>query len=337
MLGKDQMGPRAWEHTGVLQRRTAVPPRPLTRVGDACQVQSGRCLRPPAPCRVWGRLRAPPHAEWEASVSPAPRVLLLPHACAKVMFIFFYFFLLCCKFALNEYIRGIILKRVIASQPKPPSSLPVGPPGPGYQTDRISHPGGPSSHWRWAAGPVGVPRAPAYQERSPGLLLAGQRALPRSSEVAPSTRLPACGPAPSGELVLACPVPQRPLVCPPPPAPDLAQDWWRPQGVHRQFAAGCAEPVGRSMGKGEAPGVHAWPSRWLLWPGQAHGDSPPRPPTPVHQPPPPGGAAHAVGSGVRAPGAGGSRRAWRHTARDRPVTSLSAGAAGCGRDSWAQS
>lgn len=173
-------------------------------------------------------------------MSPAPRVLLLPHACAKVMFIFFYFFLLCCKFALNEYIRGIILKRVIASQPKPPSSLPVGPPGPGYQTDRISHPGGPSSHWRWAAGPVGVPRAPAYQERSPGLLLAGQRALPRSLEVAPSTRLPACGPAPSGELVLACPVPQRPLVCPPPHQPLT---WPRTGGGLRVFTGSLQQAV----------------------------------------------------------------------------------------------
>ena len=43
-LGRDQMGPRAWEHTGILQRRTAAPLRPLTRVGDACQMQSGRRL-----------------------------------------------------------------------------------------------------------------------------------------------------------------------------------------------------------------------------------------------------------------------------------------------------
>lgn len=249
---------------------------------------------------------------------PAPRVLFSPRGCAKMMFIFFCFFTLCCKFAVNEYVTGIILEHVTASQPKPSSSLPVGSPGPGYQPDHISHPGGLGSHWGWAAGLVGVPRTPAYRERSPSLPLAGQGALPRFSEVAPSTRRPACGPAASGALVLSH------ALCPggtPSPAPDLAQDWWRPEGIHRQFALGCAQPVGRSMGEGKAPGTHAWPSRWLLWPGQACTGSPPPPLTPVHQRSPAGGAARTVGHGVCAPRAGGSRRAWRHTAWDRPGTS----------------
>ena len=220
-----------------------------------CPAAAARCAPRPL---TRGETRAKRRACGKASAAPAPRVLLLPRGCAKMTFIFFCFFTLCCKFALNEYVTGIILEHITASQPKPSSSLPVGPPGPGYQPDRISRPGGPGSHWGWAAGPVGVPRTPASRERSPSLLLAGQGALPRFSEVDLSTRLLACGPAASGALVLSH------ALCPgstPSPAPDLAQDWWRPEGVHRQFAPGCAQPVGRSMGEGKAlappPGLPA--------------------------------------------------------------------------------
>lgn len=47
----------------------------------------------------------------------------------------------------------------------------------------------------------------------------------------------------------------------PAPAPDLAQDWWTPKGVHRQFAPGCVRPVGRAWVRGRplapTPGLPA--------------------------------------------------------------------------------
>lgn len=139
----------------------------------------------------------------KASATPRPTGAFLAAWLCEDDVYFFCFFTLCCKFALNEYGTGIILEHVIASQPKPPSSLPAGPPGPGYQADRISHPGGPGSCWGWAARPGGFARALDNRERSPSLQLAGQGALPRFSEVHPSTRLPACGPAPSEALALS--------------------------------------------------------------------------------------------------------------------------------------
>ena len=100
--------------------------------------------------------------------------------------------------------------------------------------------------------------------------------------------------------------------------------WPRTGGGLRVFTGSLYQAVcgpWQSMGEGKATGTHAWPSRWLLWPGQACTGSPPPPLTPVHQRSPAGGAARTVGHGVCAPRAGGSRRAWRHTAWDRPGTS----------------
>lgn len=98
-------------------------------------------------------------------------------------------------------------------------------------------------------------------------LAGGREPCQRFSEVDPSTRLPACGPAPSEAGSVSRPVPWRPRVAR--SSPDLAQDWWRPKGVHRQFAPGCVRPVARAWVRGKATGTHAWPSRWPLRLGQA--------------------------------------------------------------------
>lgn len=59
------------------------------------------------------------------------------------------------------------------------------------------------------------------------------------------------------------------------------------------FTGSLQQPMGRSMGKGKAPGTRA-----CLLAGLAHGDSPPWPLTPVHQPPPLCVRPGLVGAGV---------------------------------------
>lgn len=198
------------------------------------------------------------------------------------------FFVLCCKFALNEqemagYPR-VCHSSSLSSSPRPPGCGVGGPrlefPGPGHQTDRTSHLRSGLAPAGWGARRAGV----GAQESCGGRPTRGAR--PRSSsEASPSLgsqpgKATSCRPSPLGALVLShalCPGGPGCRSSPALPSP-LAPHSVRPRarGAQGCLQAGlsrlalCRSALGGAVGSAQGTLPPPGPPATRCCPGSPH-------------------------------------------------------------------